>query len=214
MRSNFDELPTFESNKYTSVTKGNMGWYSRRNRHFPETRYLKYRATLKGCVGMKWDDVYSKLKHEFKDILDKNHTISVELNCFTKNGKVYSSDGRCRMDESTSHYRDLYVAEDGILRQSKHIKYERRKRKPFFQKLGKLFFHKDINGIWWECTIQDFPESERNWSSVKRFPDAFYGYSSGSRLYQIYGKCIYVSRKQQCGKRLCKKLNEKGEANV
>lgn len=214
---NLDDIPTKET--MNPSKRFGPHWYKdedgknhRKNGHTEELLDAIKRKLI-ASVGRPYNDVYSEILPQLPERRRRSTWIDwfVELNCFEQDGKVYDSQGK----ELRSHCRDqLYVAEDGILKKVPHRSTKRKKPQKVIVELDKKKYYRH-NDIWWE--VETEPNShgygygfyETKYGRIGfGTKDIFFGYLTKWESYHKYGESINIIKRTQCGKRICKKLND------
>lgn len=177
--------------------------------------YKKAKKYLKSKVGQKWDVVWSELNKKY----DHRTYVGKETLDYYK-----------YLVESRRYYcYDEFAIENDLIvyYPAKKYDYKQAKNK---MRLTKLYNkHYVCNAvIWYEVELKEIglkeQEKQRNplyywygydlWNNYIRLYDAFFGHLYDSKrvvedfLIKQYGKVIYVTKKKQVGKSLCKKLNQ------
>jgi hypothetical protein len=205
-----DVLPPEKSHRLSKVWNWNEYGY---NRSKDDILGNVLKKKLKGSVGQPWNEVYSKLKAELperlKNWLDNRYYI--ELNCFEQDGKVYTSEGR---DLS---YRGwcLYVTDDGILKLLTHKKHHWKREKPsdWITTLDKRKYYLAQDNCWWEIITkpcepyQVTVDGKKVKYEVGFYSDIIFGSLDKRDCGYKYGEYVYCIKRLQCGKKLCKKLD-------
>ena len=171
---------------------------------------------LLSSVGLPWDEIYPKVKKIIPTHYDYHGLHLGEERCFIQDNRVYNTKGK----EVSGYWAGgLYVDEQGILRRFIKKSHKWQKPKKAIVDFDKRKFYRH-NGIWWEVETKP---NDTNWFTfmgtrwgkcgLGEVRDVFYGYLTHCEAYRKYGEAINIVKRQQCGKRLCKKLNALGEKN-
>ncbi len=163
---------------------------------------------LRGRVGKKWNDVYSEMVNAVPPDQRKYIDNYVTLNCEEVDGKVYQSDGR----ELYTWQRRLYVNQHGILCMVKTKKHVWKREKPgsWITVLDKKKYYLAQDGCWWEIITKPCKTHYVSCGitfQIYGYDDAIFGNLGIRDCAAKYGERIYCVKRLQCGKSLCRRLN-------
>ncbi len=204
---------------FSSALKAKNDWLTKERCAKDDQLLHTIQSKITGSVGKPWNEVYSDIIHQLPKRLHEHISYYVELNCFKKNGKIYTSDGK----EISGRWRELYVLEDdGILRKIERKRYKWKKPAKKLVKMEDRYYHKD-NGIWYEVDRQEC-RAENCTSIWSHTHDEKAGWYKGSCLFtdcflkrrkitrceanNFYGEPVFCRSKKQCPTKICRKLNQ------
>ena len=157
---------------------------------------------IKGSIGLKWNDVYSKLKKEFPAKLHSYIKYYVEENCTEKNGEIFDSAGKTMTQYG--NWGKVCVV-NGILKSAPRVKWPKRKPVPQWVIVENRCYT-TFDGLWFELIFK--PWSQELIDIFEKVP------MSKEWCRKKYGREIICVNKRQCNKktirRLVQSLTKKG----
>jgi len=212
------------------MTKESMRKQWRKPHYYPDkgkrdTVFDEVLKLLKGSIGQKWDNVYSKICTKYKGWKRSRADYCIELyvdqDTIIKDGKLYDS-----KDELLKSYMRLcfYVCpRTQTLQKFKRKPYRREKKQYNLIELDNQLFYK-YNNIWYRVKASPLKQISKKSSPSSKLTyhyqifrptacDVFYPFTGsyndccGFFYHGKYGKYITLSHKEQANSKEVKRLN-------